>query len=830
MSKRAFDLTLAVVGLLLTWPVFVIVGLLIKLDSSGPVFFRQERIGRGGRPFRIFKFRTMVNHAYSLGPRLTQKRDPRITRVGLILRWLKLDELPQLLNVVVGDMSLVGPRPEDPHFVGLYRPEQRLVLDVRPGLVGPSQILGRDELELYPEGVDTEQYYVNHILPQKLQTDLEYVRRAGLWYDLRLLAHGLAVTIVGSVKPKYFRLNRQKISLLVVDTVLSLAIYWWAFAIKFDWVLTEAALPYLALASGLIVLIRPACFAYFGLYQNILKYLETSEFVGVVKAVTLGSIFITVLLFMSGFGSHSRAVLVIDWMLLVVILYGYRLFLKARAERQAQPRTPALIVGANDTGEELARQLIRNHALPYMPVGFLDDDLRKQGAIIRGVKVIGTLRDLAQVARLKGARMVLIPHEQTNGDVQEVVERCRAERLDFRVLPPLDQLLNGVAEAATPVVSHPSAEAGASSAAPGNGHDAGEAGPLTAPRRPSTLLVTGGAGYIGSWLVRKLLERDYHVRVLDNFTYGDHGLRGLAGHSRLEVVEGDIRHLGSMNRAAKGVDGVIALAALVGDAACDLDPDETIATNFESVRVLADVCRRQGVARLVFASSCSVYGANSDLILNEGSWLKPVSLYARTRIQAEDALLQYAEHLSVVVLRLATVFGLSPRMRFDLLVNTLTLHAVLNRRMVVFGGDQWRPHLHVQDAADAFIVALEAPAEKVDKGVFNIGANENNHTILEVANLVKAHVPGAELEIRGDVTDPRDYRVAFDKIRSVLGFQPRFGVVEGIREIERALDSGNIPDPFADVYHNYRYLKEHVSTAERGRLVPAGMLAAPVRA
>lgn len=333
MSKRISDVVLAGLGLLLTWPVFLVIALLIKLDSRGPVFFRQERIGKDGGPFRIFKFRTMVNDAYRLGPKLTQKRDPRVTRIGQLLRWLKLDELPQLLNVLRGDMGLVGPRPEDPHFVRLYTPGQRAVLAIRPGIVGPSQILGRDELELYPEGVDTEQYYVSHILPAKLETDLEYVRRASLWHDLTLLIRGITVTLLGSVKPRYLRGNRQKILFLACDTVLSLAIYLLAFGLKFDWNVSPQAVPYLMVAGATILLIRPPCFVYFGLYQNIVKYLGTTEFTAVVKAVTLGSVLVAATLYLVGFRSHSRAVLAIDWLLLVVVLIGYRLYLKARAER-----------------------------------------------------------------------------------------------------------------------------------------------------------------------------------------------------------------------------------------------------------------------------------------------------------------------------------------------------------------------------------------------------------------------------------------------------------------------------------------------------------------
>src|SRR5262249_54954303 len=159
--KRLVDILVSLIGLTVLVPLFTVVAILIKLDSRGSIFFRQERVGLHGKRFRIVKFRTMVRDAYKVGSRLTTKRDPRVTRVGQILRWFKIDELPQLFNVFVGDMSLIGPRPEDPHFVEYYTVEQRRVLTVRPGMLGPSQIIGRDELESYPEGLkDTEAYYV----------------------------------------------------------------------------------------------------------------------------------------------------------------------------------------------------------------------------------------------------------------------------------------------------------------------------------------------------------------------------------------------------------------------------------------------------------------------------------------------------------------------------------------------------------------------------------------------------------------------------------------------------------------------------------------------
>ena len=814
MSKRFCDLAVSSLALLATWPILAIIALLIKLDSKGPVFFRQVRIGRDGKEFRIFKFRTMVDKAYSLGPKLTQKRDPRITRVGLLLRWLKLDEVPQFLNVFLGEMSLVGPRPEDPHFVAMYTAEQRAVLRVRPGIVGPSQIMGRDELEMYPEGVDTETYYVESILPQKLATDLAYVRQASLFYDLRLLVGGVMATIVGAIKPRYLSLNRQKVGFVGLDTALSLMSYYLAFGLKFDWTIGPEAIPYLLTASALIVVIRPICFAYFGLYQNILKYLGTTELTAITKAVTLGSFLITATMLLMGFGRHSRAVLAIDWMLLIVVLFGYRLFLRTRSStRTSQVRTPALIVGADDVGEQLARQLLRNPALPFVPVGFLDNDLAKQGALIHGVQVVGTVRDLARVALLKAARMVLISSspESSNGTVHEAVQQCRSARLEYRVLPTLDHLLNGASTGTDGRLE--------SVMSNGDIQSAAERKPI-APSEPPLVLVTGGAGYVGGWLVRRLLEREYRVRVLDSFLYGKAALQEIQDHPRLELIEGDIRHVGTVNRATKGASGVIALAALVGDAACDIDPEETVGINYDSVRVIADACRRHDVSRLVFASSCSVYGANSELVLNEGSWLNPVSLYARTRILSEEALLR-DEALGVVILRLATVFGLGFRMRFDLLVNTLTMHAIKNGKMNVFGGNQWRPNLHVQDAADAFVAALEAPSERVNRGIFNVGANENNHTILDVAEMVRKILPDARIEIKGDQVDARDYRVSFDKIHQVMGFKPRFGVLDGIREIADVLASGQIRDPFADIYNNFRHLKQtRTHSAQTGR-VPA---------
>ncbi len=187
MAKRAFDITVAGLGLLLLSPLFLLIVLLVKFGSPGPVFHRGPRIGRNGQPFFIFKFRSMVINAAALGPAVTTGDDPRITRIGRILRKTKMDELPQLLNVLRGEMSLVGPRPEDPRYVAMYTPEQRRVLSVRPGITSLASVEYRNEESMLSQS-NLEEVYTQVVMPRKLEIDLAYVDRMSLWSDVQVLA------------------------------------------------------------------------------------------------------------------------------------------------------------------------------------------------------------------------------------------------------------------------------------------------------------------------------------------------------------------------------------------------------------------------------------------------------------------------------------------------------------------------------------------------------------------------------------------------------------------------------------------------------------------
>ena len=329
---------------------------------------------------------------------------------------------------------------------------------------------------------------------------------------------------------------------------------------------------------------------------------------------------------------------------------------------------------------------------------------------------------------------------------------------------------------------------------------------MTAKKR---ILVTGGAGYIGSHCVRLLLDKGYSVRVLDSLLFGDAALQPLMVEAadRLELIKGDIRHVEDVTAATKGCQGVIHLAGIVGDPACELDRDATHTINFEATKILVEMAKYAGVERFVFASTCSVYGAAEDYLLNEGSVLNPLSLYAETNLRSEYVILRGFEGTDTVpvIVRFATVYGSSARMRFDLVVNIMTAKAHYDGKVRVFGGDQWRPNVHVHDAARGLVACLEAPAERVRGEVFNIGSNDQNYRIRDLAEVVCRTLPGTQIENMKDNPDRRCYHVSFDKARYVLGYEVHHTVAHGVLEIAQLLGSGVVDNYLDDRYYNVRY-------------------------
>jgi lipopolysaccharide/colanic/teichoic acid biosynthesis glycosyltransferase len=446
LAKHSVDFILALLGVFCLLPVIGLLAVVVKLDSPGPVFFRQKRAGRDGKLFEIFKFRTMVHGAYQMGSRLTVKRDPRITRLGKLLRWSKLDEVPQLFNVLRGEMSLIGPRPEDPHFVQYYTPAQRRVLLLRPGIVGPSQIQGRDEVEDYPDGIkDTERYYVEHILPPKLQRDLEYVETATFWADLRLLVRGVWVTVRGAFRAKYLWRRRRRVALMGADIVLAVAAYALALCIRFDWQWPRA--EYTLQTLMLIAMVRPLMLMYFGAYKGIASYFGLWDLMALFKAVTVGSIAIAGITYFVGSQAHPRSVFVIDWALMLFLLSGSRYVLRAWTRRHPRrrwhTRQKAIIVGAGSGGEQISRALIEDPIAGYWPVGFIDESQERWGSLIHGVKVLGGTAELRLAVSAHGVQVVFVClSDLPEPTAREVAEICVGAGIECRMLPALSELLN----------------------------------------------------------------------------------------------------------------------------------------------------------------------------------------------------------------------------------------------------------------------------------------------------------------------------------------------------------------------------------------------------
>jgi nucleoside-diphosphate-sugar epimerase len=320
------------------------------------------------------------------------------------------------------------------------------------------------------------------------------------------------------------------------------------------------------------------------------------------------------------------------------------------------------------------------------------------------------------------------------------------------------------------------------------------------------VIITGGAGYVGSVLTALLLAEGHQVRVLDSLAHGGDSLLGAWCHPGFEFVRGDVRDRTTIKAAVSGRNAVVHLAAIVGDPACARNPDLARAINLDASLQLIEESQSAGVERFVFASTCSNYGKmkDTDAYVDEESELSPVSLYAETKVAVELALLK--SHLgngwSPTPLRFATVYGVSPRMRFDLTVNEFTMEMLTRKHLKVFGEQFWRPYVHVRDAARGIAMVLNSPKEKVRGRVFNVGATDQNFQKQQLVELIQPYAPDAVVEYVRKTEDPRDYRVSFSRIAGELGFETTRSVPQGIEEVARLVSERVIGDFDHSRYRN----------------------------
>ena len=295
------------------------------------------------------------------------------------------------------------------------------------------------------------------------------------------------------------------------------------------------------------------------------------------------------------------------------------------------------------------------------------------------------------------------------------------------------------------------------------------------------------------------------MRALDVILHGQEGIASMLDSAGVELIRGDVRDAAARERALTGADAVVHLAAIVGDPACARDPALADAVNVEGTRAVVDDAARLGARRIVFASTCSNYGRMADPTtpIDEQGELAPVSLYAEQKVKIEKWLLGSPhDGLLPTCLRFATVYGVAPRMRFDLTVNEFTRDLWAGRRLEVFGEQFWRPYVHVRDAGRAALTVLSAPVEKVAGEVFNVGRSGENYRKLDLVAEIRKLIDRGEVEYVRRDEDPRDYKVAFDKVRAVLGFETEMTVPDGIAEVIDGLDGKLFDDPFDGRYRN----------------------------
>jgi len=523
MMKRAFDVCAAVLGLLVTSPLLAIISILIKLDSRGPVIFSQVRVGKGFRPFRIQKFRTMVEEEARVeGLPITVGQDPRTTRVGRILRKFKLDELPQMVNILRGDMSFVGPRPEVPRYVERLRSDFAEILAARPGITDLASLKFIDEAGVLANSSNPEEEYQLSVLPEKLRLAKLYIRHMSLRLDFAIIVQTLlrvvrlstvvcelpelkATTKPPSAAPwahlSSLILKWRRPLIVAIDVGLIVFANYLAFVLRFDGAIPLEEIGTFQATVLWLVGIRGVAFALFGLNEGLWRYTSIWDLQKILSGVLSSTIvFYGWVYWVLGINDYPRAVLVIDAILLVGLLAGVRL--PARIFRDQvlfRRKKRVLVVGAGDSGERVVREMKTGSESQCQPIGFVDNHVALINKRIHGVKVLGSLGDLPLLVEKHKPEEVLVAlSNATPAFLRDLIIKLEPYEVSIKTLPDRAELpANQSVVSQIRSISIPDLLP----RAPVNLD-------LEATRRMvrgKNLLITGGGGSIGSELARQII-------------------------------------------------------------------------------------------------------------------------------------------------------------------------------------------------------------------------------------------------------------------------------------------------------------------------------------
>lgn len=626
MIKRLFDLSLASLALLLAFPLGLLIGLWIRLDSPGPVIFKQVRVGRGFRPFAIYKFRTMVRDAPLKGGPLTVGQDVRVTRAGRILRRYKLDEWPQLLNIVKGDMSFVGPRPEVERYVDEFRMDYAEILSVRPGLTDLASIQYIDEAEVLAKAGDAEEAYLRTVLPEKIRLARLYLRHASFGFDLAIISQtllrlvGLPVLLCevpesGSTRSSGWNwafsippwlLRWRRLIVVALDIVMIVLANFLAFWLRFDGNIPDEEYRLFVMLLPWLVAIRAVAFMLFNLNEGLWRYTSIWDLKNIISGVLLSSLaFYGLVAGMMGLTQYPRSVFMIDALLLIGFVTGIRLpFRLLREGVIYRQKRKVLIIGAGDSGERIVREMKTNRSSAYDPVGFIDDEVTLLNKRIHGVKVCGTRRDLPKVlAERRAEEVILALSHARPALLREIISSLEPFKVSIKTLPGMQELLNdrsAVSQmrnvALTDLLSR----------APINLQAHGMRQMITGKR----VLITGAGGSIGSELVRQVAALNPERLILyerhENSLYTiAKELEDQGASAGAVPVLGDVTDVQRLTSTVSAYRPNIFFHAAAHKHVpmVELNPAEALKNNCLGTRIAAEVAHNLGVERFVLIST-----------------------------------------------------------------------------------------------------------------------------------------------------------------------------------------------------------------------------------
>jgi FlaA1/EpsC-like NDP-sugar epimerase/lipopolysaccharide/colanic/teichoic acid biosynthesis glycosyltransferase len=634
-TKRVFDVFFTAAGLILLAPLFIAVTLLVKLGSPGPVFFVQRRMGRNFRPFNLYKFRSMVDDAPRSGISITVAEDPRITGIGRLLRKTKIDELPQLWNVLKGDMSLVGPRPEVEKYVEIYRSDYEEILRVSPGITDLASLTFKDEEKVLKEKTDPEEFYIHVLLPEKIKMAKEYVRKASVLHDLKLILltilklvypHDAVTTLIEAFTP-----YRRPIVIGTQILIFVLSSYL-AFLIRFDADIPASELRVFLKYLPVLIIIRVLMLLAFSLGKGLWRYVSTKDLANIILATSLGSLmFVFIIKVFFDNASYPRSVYVVDWFLNVFLLSSIRLFRRLHDKRNGRKvfKKRVIIIGAGDGAEMLLRDVDFSPYYPYEVIGLIDESPSMKGLRIRNFPILGSRGELPDIVeKERPDEFIIAIPSASRPEFTNLLEELRQYGLPIKTMPSLWSILSGRGSLNSLRAIEPEDILFRAPALNGSI----DLRDLIEGKR---VLVTGAGGSIGSELSRQIAGFNPERLILyerheENLYNIGKSLRSPSHSSRITPVIGDILDEKRMNDVmGKYRPQVIFHAAAYKHVPMmENNPYEAVRTNVYGTKIVAEKAIEFGAERFVLIST--------DKAVN------PVNVMGMTKKIAEEVVIYLA--------------------------------------------------------------------------------------------------------------------------------------------------------------------------------------------